>query len=128
MREYSRDCEECITIQMVGLNALLGVLEDDLDEGAVFESDNIGLQNNIFSNVLRRVIGNNVVLKHLLRNSKVLSELNWGFPINMRNAVNSVTELPTIPANRVNELHSAGDVNLAVMVRALWGGPGCRGR
>jgi len=55
------------------------VLEDDLDEGAVFEFDNVGSQGDGGSKVCWWLIGNGVVLEDFVADTEVLSELKWGF-------------------------------------------------
>ena len=126
-KEYSRHCEEGVTVQIVGLDALLVVLQDDLDEGAVFELHNVGSQGDSGSKVGWGLIGNGVVLEELIADAEVLSQLQGGFGINVRDTVDGVAELAVIPADGVNELEGASDVDLAVVVGALGVGPGGAG-
>lgn len=102
------------------------VLKDDLDEGAIGEVKDIGLHGECTWNTLR-VILSAVVLENLLRDSVILGELDWGLWFHVRDAVEPVTKLTAVPADGVNELNGAGDVDLSIVVRALWVRPGSTG-
>ena len=105
---------------------LCGVLEDDLDEVTEGGIDDVGSKGEVADGG-SGVVGDEVVLEDLVAHTVVLSEFQWGFAVNVGDTVKSVAEFSTGPAEGVNELDGASDVDLAVVVRSLRVGPGGAG-
>jgi hypothetical protein len=105
-----------------GVDALLGVLEDHLDEGAELGADDVG--GHLGGRGLGgRHVADDVVLEHPVGGVEVLGELDGGLGVDVRHAVEAEPLLAVHLAAAHGELDGAGDVDLAVVVRPLRVGP-----
>ncbi|WVZ98980.1 hypothetical protein U9M48_044347 [Paspalum notatum var. saurae] len=109
------------------VHALLGVLEDDLDEGAELGGDDVG------DDPERAVHGGRhvahlVVGEHPVGDVEVLGELQRRVGVLVGDAVEAVAELALDVAPGDHELDGSGDVDPAVVVGPLRVGPRGAGR
>ena len=115
--------EEGVAVDVEGVDALLGVLEDDLDEGAELGGDDVGREL-LRDGGGRRHVADEVVLEHPGGGVEVLGELERRLGVvDVRHAVEGepllAVHLPLAGA----ELDGARDVDLPVVVGPLRVGP-----
>lgn len=126
---YLRYSEEGITVQVPRLDTPFVVLEHDFDEGAVSDVKNVGFDFNVLHLIGIWVVRDTVVLENLISNAEVLSELERCLWVCVRDPAQRVPKLAIDLSLSVHELDGASDVNLSVVVRALWvrsSGAGCQ--
>ena len=119
---YVPDGEECVAVDVEGVDALLGVLEHHLDEGAELGAEDVGshLGGRGFG---WRHVADEVVLEHPVGGVEVLGELHGGLRVHVRHAVDAEPLLAVHLAPPDAEPDGACDVDLPVVVRPLRVGP-----
>lgn len=110
-----RESEERIAVKVVGLNDLARVLEDDFDEVTEGGVDDVGSDGEVREGGVGGV-GDEIVLEDLIGDAIVLGKLERCLGVDVGDAIESITELAVGPANGVDQLDGAGDVNLTVVV------------
>lgn len=99
------------------------ILQDDFDVVTVCDIQDVCILGEL-RRVLWWIILYQIILENLISDAEILSQLDRGFWIGMRNAVESIPEFsPNLPGG-VCQLDGAGDVDATVVVRSLWIRPG----
>ncbi|OAY79989.1 hypothetical protein ACMD2_04951, partial [Ananas comosus] len=114
--------EKRVAVQVIGLDARLGVLEDDLHIIPVRHVDDIRRSDHRCV-WLGRLVPDDLVPEFAPGNAKVLGELERRRGAHVRHTVEPVPALPVDAARGVYELDGPGDFDGAVVVGPLRVGP-----
>ena len=103
------------------------VLKDDLDKVTESHVQHNRCRSDFGCTSSWWVIRDGIIFENLVCNSIVLGQFQWGGRVDVRDAIDSITNLAVNLAGGVHKLNSAGNVNGTVMVGALRVRPGSTG-
>ena len=99
---------------MPSLNILLRVLQDDLYKVAEGDIEDVGLDGDGFGG--GRDISNYIILKDLIGDPKVFSELGWGCRVLVGDSIDGIAELSFDMSHGTSKPDCACDVDVAIVI------------